>query len=295
MSATPTLFHQIPSAVASARRPGKRARQRLDLGLLFGIAVTAAAVAAAAVWTGAGAEYFFQPRGAVMVLGGTLGVWILTTPARALGRAAKRILSLLVRRPDPVPGLQEEILRFSRVARFKGLAGVEDSIPEVSDDFLRESLRLALEVENRLQLEEILHTRIRMQERLGEESARTLEMAGSFAPTLGILGTVVGLIDVLRNFSDLGSVGLGIGTAFLSTLYGLGLANLLLLPAAHRIRARVAEEAAVQELIAEGVLCLYDQSHPALAEQRLAAYTGTSKRRSKPRREKVDADEGQTA
>jgi chemotaxis protein MotA len=97
-------------------------------------------------------------------------------------------------------------------------------------------------------------------------------VAGGFAPTLGILGTVVGLIDVLRQFSNMQSVGLGIGTAFVSTLYGLGLANLVLLPAAHRIRAKVAETFELQELIIEGVLCGVDRVHPSLIRHRLNAF-----------------------
>jgi chemotaxis protein MotA len=99
-----------------------------------------------------------------------------------------------------------------------------------------------------------------------------LEVAGGFAPTIGIIGTVVGLIEVLRHFANLQSVGFGIGTAFVSTIYGLALANLLLLPAAHRIRSRVAESFEIQELIIEGVLSLADNVHPALIRMRLSAY-----------------------
>jgi len=83
---------------------------------------------------------------------------------------------------------------------------------------------------------------------------------------------VVGLIEVLRHFANLQSVGFGIGTAFVSTIYGLAMANLLLLPAAHRIRARVAENFEIQELIIEGVLSLTDNVHPALIRLRLSAY-----------------------
>jgi chemotaxis protein MotA len=112
-----------------------------------------------------------------------------------------------------------------------------------------------------------------MRERQGETDAKTLEVAGGFAPTIGIIGTVVGLIQVLRHFANLESVGFGIGTAFVSTIYGLAMANLLLLPAAHRIRARVAENFEIQELIIEGVLSLADNVHPALIRLRLNAYT----------------------
>ena len=102
--------------------------------------------------------------------------------------------------------------------------------------------------------------------------AKILEVAGGFAPTIGILGTVVGLIDVLRHFSNVASVGHGIGTAFVSTIYGLTLANLVLLPVANRIRARVADLFEVQELIMESVLALVDGVHPMALRQRLTSF-----------------------
>jgi chemotaxis protein MotA len=111
-----------------------------------------------------------------------------------------------------------------------------------------------------------------MNERHGESDAKALDVAGGFAPTIGIIGTVVGLIEVLRQFANLQAVGSGIGTAFVSTIYGLALANLLLLPAAHRIRARVAENFETQELIIEGVLAVIDGLHPALIRVRLNSF-----------------------
>jgi len=293
MSASQSAFQHL-TATAAPPRPARYARRRPDLGLLLGLSVACAAALAAAAWTGVGANYFLQPRGAAIVLGGSLGVLIITTPGLALLRAARRVFSLFLHRPANPHALVEEILRYSRAARFKGLAALEEAIPAASDPFLRESLYLALEVESRAQLQEVVETRIRVLEREGEADARTLEIAGSFAPTLGILGTVVGLIDVLRDFSNLSSVGLGIGTAFVATMYGLGLANLVLLPAAHRIRARVAETFELHELILEGVLCLFDQSHPALARRRLEAYLRPQPRRRAERTPPANATQTQT-
>jgi chemotaxis protein MotA len=142
-------------------------------------------------------------------------------------------------------------------------------IESSNHSFLRDSIKLAMDVENRDQLQTILETKIRLRERQGETDARVLEVAGGFAPTIGVLGTVVGLIDVLRQFSNLSAVALGIGTAFVSTVYGLALANLVLLPAAHRIRASVAEAFELDEMMVEGGLCLFDGIHPSLVRERL--------------------------
>jgi len=113
---------------------------------------------------------------------------------------------------------------------------------------------------------------LQMTERQGEADAKTLEVAGGFAPTLGIIGTVIGLIHVLRQFSNLSSVGSGIGMAFVSTVYGLALANIFLLPLAHRIRARVVENFETQELIMEGVLGIANAVHPSVIRMRLGSF-----------------------
>jgi chemotaxis protein MotA len=131
---------------------------------------------------------------------------------------------------------------------------------------------MSMDVKERSELESALENHLRLKERQGEADAKILEVAGGFAPTIGVLGTVVGLINVLRQFSTPSAVASGVGTAFVSTIYGLALANLVMLPAAHRIRARVAEAFETQELVMEGVLCLYDKIHPSLVRQRLRCF-----------------------
>jgi chemotaxis protein MotA len=163
---------------------------------------------------------------------------------------------------------------------------MEPEIRRIENAFLREGLLLAMDVKNRAELQAALETEIRMRERQGEADARVLEVAGGFAPTLGILGTVVGLVDVLRQFSSVQSV-YGVGMAFVSTLYGLGLANLLLLPAAQRIRARASEDIEIHELIADGVLCVFDQVHPYLIRQRLRSFLRQEERDGMARRSAV--------
>jgi chemotaxis protein MotA len=111
-----------------------------------------------------------------------------------------------------------------------------------------------------------------MRERHADADAKTLEVAGGFAPTIGVLGTVVGLIEVLRQFTNIPGVASGVGTAFVSTIYGLGLANVILLPAAHRIRANAAQDFEADELVVEGVQMLLEGLHPSLLRERLSAF-----------------------
>jgi len=247
-------------------------RRRLDLWMLAGIAIAVIATVAGIAATGVNVAYFFQPTGVLIVLGGTLGVMIITTPRAALGHSVRRVAELFssvsVNRED----LIEEIVSYTRLVRTKGLYALEPLVARSSNPFLAESLLLAMDVRERGELQTALESKLRLKERQGEADAKILEVAGGFAPTIGVLGTVVGLIHVLRQFSTPSAVAYGVGTAFVSTIYGLALANMVLLPAAHRIRARVAEEFETQELIMEGVLCLFDKIHPSLVRQRLRCF-----------------------
>ncbi len=261
----------IASLSTSIDQSSHQTRKHPDAWMLAGIAIIAAAMAAGIAWAKIPISYFFQPSGILIVIGGTLGATIVTTPKRALQDAARRVVDLWWEHGEGRAELVDEIMSYVRLARLKGLLSIEPAIRESRHEFLRECLTLALDVQKN-ELQPAMETRMRMRERRGDADARTLEIAGGFAPTIGVLGTVVGLIDVLRRFSDVTAVASGVGTAFASTLYGIGLANLLLLPLAHRIRAAVAAGLEKEELILEGVGCILDGVHPALAAERLKAF-----------------------
>jgi chemotaxis protein MotA len=261
----------ILSAPPKSRQASPQPKQ-LDLSMLAGIAIVLAAVIAGIALTGVRLTYFFQPTGALIVLGGTLGVTFIATPRTALIHSLRHVAEL-VRTPHVNrEELIEEILSYVKAARIGGLLSIESKIGPACDPFLKEALLLTVDLTQRADLQCTLENKIRLRERQGEADAKMLEVAGGFAPTIGIIGTVVGLIDVLRQFSNVTTVAYGIGTAFVSTIYGLALANLILLPAANRIRASVAEVFENQELITEAALCLFDNTHPSLVRERLNAF-----------------------
>jgi len=247
-------------------------RRRIDLLFVLGLVVALGAIIAGVAAAGISITYFLQPAGALIVIGGTLGVMLVTTPRASLVHSFRRVIDLISSEEVDREALIEEIIFYARVARRGSLLALEPLVPQAAHPFFGQALQLALDIGSRTELQTVLENELRMRERQGETDAKTLEVAGGFAPTIGIIGTVVGLIEVLRHFANLQSVGFGIGTAFVSTIYGLAMANLLLLPAAHRIRARVAENFEIQELIIEGVLSLTDNVHPALIRLRLSAY-----------------------
>jgi chemotaxis protein MotA len=258
---------------ASVQETAEPARpRRLDHGLLLGLLLAGSALVLGLSLTGVRFAYFWNPTAAVLVIGGTFGILVITTPAHALLRARSRIVELATLQNFDREQLSEEIVHFAKVMRQESMQAIEEKFNLASSSFLRDGLLMALDVRNRPELEAALETELRLIERQGETDARVLEVAGGFVPTIGIIGTVVGLIDVMRHFSDLASVGSGIATAFVSTIYGLVLANFVLLPIAHRIRWRVAATFEIQELVIEGVLCVYDKTHPTLVRARLAAF-----------------------
>ena len=267
MSSPSTAHSQlsIPESVPTRRLP-------LDLWVLGGIAIAVTAAIAGIASTGVGIRYFLQPTAAWIVLGGTVGVMLVTTPRHSLFHALRSVIGLFRQSPTHREALLDEIISFARTARVQGLLATEPMIDQASNSFLKEMLALALVVKTRAEFQATLETKLRLRERQGDADAKVLEVAGGFAPAIGVIGTVVGLIEVLRQFSNLNSVAVGIGTVFVSTMYGLALANLVLLPAAHRIRAKVAETFEIEEMIIEGGLCLVDGIHPWLIRERLNCF-----------------------
>jgi chemotaxis protein MotA len=247
--------------------------------MLSGIVVAIGAVCTGIAISGIRITTFLQPTGLLIVVGGTIGVTLITTPRLALYRALRSAVSMVSQPAEDREVLMEEIVQFSRIMRPKGIFGLEPLVASVRQPFLREALELAMDARNRAELQSMLETKLRQTEKQGETDARAFEVAGGFAPTIGVLGTVVGLMDVLKQFSNISSVAAGTGTAFASTIYGLALANLILLPSAQRIRAHVAEQFELHEMMIEGTLCLFEGTHPALVRDRLSCFLRREERR----------------
>lgn len=271
MASPQAALTEQPRPLVSQEQARKR-RPALDAAFLLGLLVVVGAVAGGIAAAGISVTYFLQPTGAFIVVGGTIGVMLITTPRGALRHSWRRVRELMASEEVDREALVEEMISYARAARRGGFLAVETMARKAPHPFLAQAVQIALDIGNRADLQNVLESELRLRERQGEADAKVLEVAGGYAPAIGIIGTVVGLIEVLRHFANLQSVGFGVGTAFVSTIYGLALANLLLLPAAHRIRARVAENFEVQELIMDGVLALADNVHPALIRLRLNAY-----------------------
>ena len=261
----------MEASVAPAKADKKRGA-RFDLWFAAGLLAALGAVLAGIATTGVSLTYFFQPAAALIVIGGTCGVALITTPRTALVHALRRLLRLWAPREFDRTALMEEIMGCARVRRKNGILSLKPLAEQAGHPLIAEMLALVLDIQDRNELHLALETKMKLRERHGEADARVWEVLGGFAPTIGVLGTVVGLIDVLRQFSQPALIAHGIGTAFLSTIYGLGLANLVLLPAAGRIRANTVEAFETEEMIVEGGLGLLDGIHLAILRDRLISY-----------------------
>ena len=165
-------------------------------------------------------------------------------------------------------------MKFAEKARREGLLALEDGIKDVDDPFLKKGIEMAVDGTDPEQLAEILEAEIYAKKQAGMVPAKFMGNMGGFSPTLGIIGTVLGLVIVLQHLSDPASLGPHIASAFIATLYGVAAANLCYLPLGKKM-ARIAEtEAHHQEMIVEGILAIQAGSNPRVIQQKLTAFLG---------------------
>jgi chemotaxis protein MotA len=197
---------------------------------------------------------------------------MLTTPLRLLLAALKRVKDVFWDTAPSAADVMRQLLDFARQARRSGVLSLENDADELADPFLRKALSLAVDGTDLQDLRRIMELEIELAERRGEAEARVFEAAGGYSPTIGIIGAVLGLIQVMKHLEDIERVGHGIAVAFVATVYGVGLANLVLLPAANKLKARLDQTLEFRELMLEGVIGIVEGMNPKLLEKKLEAF-----------------------
>lgn len=213
-----------------------------------------------------------QATAALIVLGGTLGAVLVTTPLPTFLSAVRRVGSLVLVRTESAGELIEQLVAFATKARRQGIISLEQEADQVSNAFFRKAMNLAIDGTPLQDIRRQMELEISLKERRAEAAAKVFEAAGGYAPTVGIIGAVMGLIQVMKQLDNLEEVGHGIAVAFVATVYGVGIANLFLIPAANKLLARAAEESELQELILEGVSAIVEGLNPKLVRMKLEAY-----------------------
>lgn len=249
-----------------------RVHSKLDLGTVGGLLLAVGGILGGYYLEHGRAGDLMGASAALIVLGGSLGATLVANPLILVRRAA-RLTGALLREPgDDSAALLETIVDFATRARKAGIVALEQEAMEVEDAFLRKSLTLAVDGVDLQEIRSSMELDMDVVERRWEDAAKVYESAGGFAPTIGIIGAVLGLITVMGDLSDISKVGKGIAAAFVATIYGVGSANLLFLPAGHKIRLRAAAARERQELILEGVCSIAEGLNPKMIRSKLEAY-----------------------
>jgi chemotaxis protein MotA len=244
----------------------------MDLLSIIGIVLAFVALVAGAMLKGAGLHSLVSVAAMMIVIVGTFAAILVQTPGAVMRRAV-RILPWVLR--SPVPDARVIITRmveWSQVARKQGLLGLEPLIDAERDDFIRRGLQLVVDGSEPDAIRSMLEIDLSGREAADIRAAKVYEGMGIYAPTLGIIGAVLGLMAVMQNLADPAKLGAGIAAAFTATVYGIGLANLFLLPISNKLKTAVLAQTQVREMVVEGMIAIAQGDNPRSIELRLQGY-----------------------
>jgi chemotaxis protein MotA len=213
-----------------------------------------------------------QPTAALIVFGGTLGAVMLEFPLRVVIAAFRRLGQVFFDHSRDPHKLIAEIVGCAIKARKEGIVSLDGDLEGIEDPFLKKGLMLAVDGTEPQEIRKMMELELDNQAEHDGHVPRVFESAGGFSPTIGIIGAVLGLIQVMQHLDDIGEVGRGIAVAFVATIYGVGAANLFFLPAAGKIKMRVRQEQICREMMLEGVISILEGMNPRMIETKLLAF-----------------------
>jgi chemotaxis protein MotA len=244
----------------------------MDKGTVIGALVAAGAILFGLLLEGGRVGQVLQPTAALIVFGGTLGAIMVQFPFGVVITAFRSLVTIFfVPKNDPQAVIREIVI-IAHKARKLGIVSLDNDLDSIQDPFLRKSLMLAVDGTEPGELRKIMELEMERQGEHEENSPRVFESAGAFSPTIGIIGAVLGLIQVMQHLDDINEVGRGIAVAFVATLYGVGAANLIFIPSAGKLKIRIREEQVVREMMLEGVISVLEGMNPRMIENKLVSY-----------------------
>jgi chemotaxis protein MotA len=260
----------IPHGGEQAKK--KAAGAKPDVATFAGLLLAVGGILGGLLLEGGKLQDVAQITAAIIVLGGTLGAVMVTTPLHVLLGAAKRLKTVFFEKAEAPDAVIDEIIAYATKARKNGIVALEQDADAAPDRFLRKALNLAVDGTDLQVLRKMMELEIGLEEHHGEAEAKVFEAAGGYSPTIGIIGAVLGLIQVMKHLEDIKEVGRGIAVAFVATVYGVAVANLFFLPAANKIKARLQNALQMKELMLEGVIGIVEGLNPKLIRSKLEAY-----------------------
>lgn len=244
----------------------------MDKISLAGLAIGLFAIIGGQYLEGGHVGSLVQPTALLIVLGGTLGAVLLQSPIHVFRRGMRMVKWVWVPPVIEQKRQIEQILLWSQLSRREGLLALENQMPRVKDEFTKRGLQLLVDGADPERIRELLEVEIDTYEDELRQSAKIWESAGGYSPTIGILGAVMGLIHVMENLSDPTKLGAGIAVAFVATIYGVGLANLVYLPIAGKLKYYIGRMVASREMLVDGLVGIAVGDNPRIIEGRLKGY-----------------------
>ena len=266
---------------------GKFRNTSVDLASFLGLALAIAAVLGGQALEGGKVESILQAVPALIVLGGTFGACLLQFQLPAAIASFKAVVRVFHNPKTNNREVIQEIIRLANKARKEGVISLESDAEQITDPFLKKALMMAMDGVEPKALRETMELELSNLEDEAEQPVKFWQAAGGYSPTIGILGAVIGLIHVMESLTDPGKIGGGIAVAFVATVYGVGLANLVYLPIAGKLRLKSRAQMVAKEIMLVGVISILEGENPRLIDDKLRSYLS--------RREQEDQTQGAVA
>jgi chemotaxis protein MotA len=244
----------------------------VNRGTLSGIGIALTGIAVGLYLDGGQIGQMLQPTAALIVFGGTLGAVMVQFPFSVVMEATRQLKEVFIHVNDPASQIIEDLLGYAVRARRNGITSLESELESIADPFLKKSLTLAVDGTHATELRQTMELEMDGAADRDELIPKVFEAAGGFAPTIGILGAVIGLIQVMQRLENINEVGRGIAVAFVATIYGVGSANIFFLPCAGRIKMLMRRKQVLRELMLDGVIAIVQKMNPRILETKLEAY-----------------------
>ncbi len=252
----------------------------MDLATVLGIIIALVALCLGVILEGGNLLALASGVAAVIVVGGTIGAVMVCFSMEDIKTVPKLLKIAFTERKSSVFETINTIVSFAEKARREGLLSLEQELTNIDNHFLQQGVQLVVDGTDPALVKDILETEMAFEDQRHKIGAGIFEQAGGFSPTMGIIGTVMGLVNVLSNLSKPDELGGAIAVAFIATLYGVGLANILYLPLSAKLKLRNKQEALEKAIILEGVLSLQAGENPATVRDKLRAFLSPALRKT---------------
>lgn len=255
----------------------------MDKASIGGVLLAIAGIVVGLLMEGGNLGQILQPTAALIVFGGTMGAVLLQFPLTTVTAAFRRVSHVFAAPLKHNDELVRLLVAFANKARRNGVVSLDADLQTIQDPFLKQTMMLAVDGTEPGDLRNIMQVSLDSMTEGEERLPAVFESAGGFSPTIGILGAVLGLIQVMQHLDNITEVGRGIAVAFVATIYGVGIANLLFLPLAGKMRLRVREDYLRREMMLEGVISILEGMNPRMLEVKLTGFLEQAPRKKAER------------